>query len=173
MTKTYADMSVADLRKLAAGIVKGASKARKADLVAGLEAHEIKTAQNLRARQAGRQQTARPASKANANKADTKAKGANKAKAPADAQAATNPGMAKAERFAADANKAGWKAVAQVSDSDATVYVATARSKTGDAITLYWRNGAYQYGPSVLQRKDRPAIKLLNASAARKIMGAK
>jgi hypothetical protein len=88
-------------------------------------------------------------------------------------QAKGNQPHPKAVKFAADAKAAGWKAVAQVSDSDSSVSVTTARSKTGDSITLYWRNGAYVYDMSAYTRDGRPAIKLLNASAARKIMTAK
>lgn len=225
----YSNKSVKELRALAAGLVKGAGNARKADLVAALTRHDQqqeglaqaaaqtatmterdKTAYNqltvkeLRTMLASRKtewgtgaklrkpqlveilvndnvrrDEAKSAAKWHAEQATSEratrigAKDAKRAaKAPVDAQAATDPSIAKAERFAAAAAEFGWTAVR--GPVEAGVQYVTVTGPNGAEISLFWNQGVYQRERAEYKRSgdDQRPIGVLNASAARKIMAA-
>lgn len=232
----YSNKSVKELRALAAGLVKGAGNARKADLVAALTRHdqqqegralaEAQTAQveaNLAERDTAaynkltikelrtmlasrktewgtglprlrkpqlveilvndniRRAEAKSAAKWHAEQSTKKVgpvrfsagtKAQRAAKAPVDAQVATDPSIAKAERFAAAAAEFGWDAVR--GPVEAGVQYVTVTGLNGAEISLFWNQGVYQRERAEYKRSgdDQRPIGVLNASAARKIMAA-
>ncbi|MBO0881612.1 MAG: hypothetical protein J2P17_14980 [Mycobacterium sp.] len=158
-TKNYAEMKIMTLRRLAQGRVKNATQMRKADLITALQEADAKEAR-----------AAQKTKTAPARTPDAKTARRN-GKAPADAQAATDPGMAKAERFVADARAAGWTGKV-TTEKDGAVAVATVK-KSGATITCYWLDGVWQrWDPcvSAYTPKDGKPRKILNASAARKLL---
>jgi hypothetical protein len=169
-TKPYAEMLVTELRRRAAGRIPNYGKMKRADLVTALTEADAKEA-----RAAQKTKTAK-VTKILKDDAKTKAATARRnGKAPADAQAATNPGLAKAEAFVAAARAAGWTAKAQLSDSNKSVAVVSARRKDGAQMTLYWLDGVWQrWDPytSTHTPDGGKARKILNASAARKLLTA-
>jgi hypothetical protein len=94
-------------------------------------------------------------------------------KAPADAQAASDPGMAKAERFAAAAAEFGWThKVRQASDKGIVQVVVD--GPNGAQIQLQWIDGVYDRPAAMYRRSsaDTKPVGVLNASAGRKIIAA-
>lgn len=76
----------------------------------------------------------------------------------------------KAKRFEADALKAGWSALARVAADGSGTSVVTATSQTGETIELHWNGRVYDYDASKFTANGHRAVKVRNASAARKIL---
>jgi hypothetical protein len=73
----------------------------------------------------------------------------------------------KAQDFAADVKKAGWKAEVAIAEGGANVV--TARKASVGRIVASWKDDKFQ-GPGSFERKDGTTILVRNASDARKIM---
>lgn len=76
----------------------------------------------------------------------------------------------KAVRFEQEARKAGWNALARVAADGSGTSVVTATSQTGETIELHWNGRVYDYDASKFTATGHRAVKVRNASAARKIL---